>query len=245
VSAQRPEPTELVEPPASGRVYRRTLQPAVADVTGDGRDGRTRMDALARWLQDTAYLDLIDAGFEGRGGWLVRKARIRVGSFPRFGQDVEVATFCSGLGRFCAERRTSVSGGGADVEAVALWVLVGLDNGKPMRLPEDFFEVYEKSARGRRASVRLRHPDPPPDAESREWSWRSADLDIAGHVNNSHYWGALEELFPAGQEPERVDAEIEHRSAAQPGPARILSSGEDLWVTAAAGEVQASILRYV
>ena len=40
------------------------------------------------------------------------------------------------------------------------------------------------------------------------------------------------------------DAESEHRSAAQPGPARILSSGDDLWVTAPDGELQASILRY-
>jgi len=29
---------------------------------------------------------------------------------------------------------------------------------------------------------------------------------------------------------------------AQPGPARILSSGADLWVTGADGEVQASLL---
>lgn len=245
MSGRRPEPTDLIEPPASGRVYRSTFRPAVADVIGDGRDGRTRMDALARWLQDTAYLDLIDAGFEGRGAWLIRKARIRVESFPRFGEEVEAATFCSGIGRFCAERRTSVSGGGGAVEAVALWVLIGLDTGQPMRLPEDFVAAYEESARGRRASVRLRHPDPPPGADSRDWHWRSADLDIAGHVNNSHYWGALEELFAGGPEPQRVDAEIEHRSAAQPGPARILSSGEDLWVAAPDGEVQASILRYV
>jgi acyl-ACP thioesterase len=244
VSGRRPEPTELVEAPASGRIYRRTLRPAIADVIGDGRDGRTRMDALARWLQDTAYLDLIDAGFEGRGGWLVRKMRIRVQAFPRFAHDVEVATFCSGIGRFCAERRTTVSGGGSAVEAVALWVLMDLDSRQPMRLPEDFVDAYTESARGRRASVRLRHPDPPPDAQPRDWSWRSADLDIAGHVNNSHYWGALEEVFAPGSEPERVDAEIEHRSAAQPGPARILTSGEDLWIDAPDGEVQASILRY-
>jgi acyl-ACP thioesterase len=244
VTNRRPEPTELVEPPSSGRIYREALRPAIADVIGDGRDGRTRIDAIARWLQDVAYLDLIDAGFEGRGGWIVRKMRIRVESFPRFGDHVEVATFCSGIGRFCAERCTTVSGGGARVEAVALWVLIGLDNAQPMRLPEDFVAAYEESARGRRATVRLRHPDPPAGAESLEWTWRAADLDIAGHVNNSHYWGTLEEMLAGGTEPQRLDAEIEHRSAAQPGAARILSAGEDLWVTAPDGEVQASILRY-
>ena len=242
--SDRPPPTDLVEPSASGRVYRRTVCPAVADVIGDGREGRARIDAIARWLQDTAYLDLIDAGFEGRGGWIVRKGRIRVESFPGFGRDMEVATFCSALGRFCAERRTTVTGAEAKVEAASLWVLVDLDSGQPMRLPDDFVAAYEESARGRRASVRLRHPDPPPAAEARDWSWRAADLDIAGHVNNSHYWAAVEEVLAAGPEPERIDAEIEHRTAAQPGAARILAAGDDLWVTDAGGEVQASILRY-
>jgi acyl-ACP thioesterase len=240
--SERPEPMELVEPPDAGRVYRRALRPMVADVVGDGRDGRVRLDAIARWLQDTAYLDLVDAGFQGRGGWLVRKARVRVESFPRFLGEVEIATFCSGLGRFCAERRTTVSGAGAAVEAVALWVCLDLDSGQPMRLPEDFVAAYAQSARGRRASVRLRHPDPPPDAAGGDWPWRAADLDIAGHVNNSHYWAVLEEALAGGPEPERVDAEIEPRTAAQPGPARILSAGGDRWVTAADGEVQASIL---
>ena len=241
--SERPALTELVDPPDSGRVYRRTLWPGVADVIGDGRDGRVRIDAVAGWLQDTAYLDLVDAGFEGRGAWLVRKMRILVEAFPRFGQQVEVATFCSGQGRFCAERRTRVTGEGVAVEAAALWVCLDLGSGKPMRLPEDFVAVYAESAGARRASVRLHHPDPPPDAAVSEWAWRVADLDLAGHVNNSRYWAVLEEALAPGPVPERIDAEIEHRIAAQPGRARVLTAGADLWVTAADGEVQASILR--
>ena len=84
-------------------------------------------------------------------------------------------------------------------------------------------------------------PNPPEEARSAPWTWRASDLDLAGHVNNSHYWSPLEERL-AGAEPERIDAEVEHRSAAQPGPARILSSGSDLWVTGADGEIQASLL---
>jgi acyl-ACP thioesterase len=238
---ERPPFTELVEAPASGRVFRRPLRPGLADVIGDGRDGRARLDAIARWLQDIAFLDLVDAGFQGRGAWLVRRTRIRVERFPRFDEELELATFCSGIGRFSAERRTSVRGGNALVEAVALWVCMDLDGGQPMRLPEDFVAAYAESAAGRRAPVRLRHPNPPEEARSAPWTWRASDLDLAGHVNNSHYWSPLEERL-AGAEPERIDAEVEHRSAAQPGPARILSSGSDLWVAGADGEVQASLL---
>ncbi len=137
-------------------------------------------------------------------------------------------------GRPCA-------GCGAAIEAAALWICIDLDGGQPLRLPEDFVGAYAESAAGRRATVRLRHPEPPEDAREAAWTWRASDLDLAGHVNNSHYWSPLEERL-AGTEPGAIDAEIEHRSAAQPGPARILSSGADLWVTGADGEVQASLL---
>src|SRR5262245_11434301 len=89
--------TELVAEPGVGRVFERTLLPGIADAGGDGR---VRLDALARWLQDVAYADLLDAGPSDDGVWIVRKARMRVERFPRFGDSVRVRTFCSGLGRF-------------------------------------------------------------------------------------------------------------------------------------------------
>jgi hypothetical protein len=53
------------------------MRPGIADATASGR---VRLDAIARWLQDVAYLDLVDAGFEGQGAWVVRRLRIRVES---------------------------------------------------------------------------------------------------------------------------------------------------------------------
>src|SRR5918995_2979337 len=97
-------PTELVAAPAVGRVFERSLLPGIADAVGSGR---VRLDAIARWLQDIAYADVIDAGFDEGGMWIVRRMRIRVEAFPRFGEPVALRTFCSGLARFAAERRTS------------------------------------------------------------------------------------------------------------------------------------------
>ena len=131
------------------------MRPGIADADGAGR---CRLDAIARWLQDVAYLDLIDAGFEGRGAWIVRRTRIRVESFPRFGEDLTLRTFCSGFGRFSAERRTSISGETAAVETVARWVCLDVDRGRPMRFPPDFVSVFEKSAGGRGRE----RPGPPP-----------------------------------------------------------------------------------
>jgi len=216
------------------------MRPGIAD--GDAA-GRCRLDAMARWLQDVAYWDLIDAGFEGEGAWIVRRTRVRVETFPRFGEDLEVRTFCSGIGRFSAERRTSIRGQAADVETVALWVCLDPARGRPMRFPPEFMAIYEESAGGRDANVRRRHPDPPEGADRSTWTFRASEMDPAGHINNSHYWTPLEEELAVGPEPGRIDAEIEFRDPAMPGEVALLRDGPALWIASTDGMVHASILR--
>lgn len=215
------------------------MRPGIADADGSGR---CRLDAIARWLQDIAYLDLIDAGFEGRGAWIVRRTRIRADVFPRFGEDLELSTFCSGIGRFSAERRTSIRGATAAVETAALWVCLDPERGRPMRFPPEFSAVYEQSAAGRDANVRLRHPDPPDRAERSTWRFRASEMDPAGHINNSHYWTPLEEEL-AGSEPESLDAEVEYRDPAMAGHVELLRDGSSLWIAGPGGAVHASIVR--
>jgi acyl-ACP thioesterase len=216
------------------------MLPGVADVNAAGR---CRLDGMARWLQDVAYADLVDAGFAGGGAWIVRRTRIRVDRFPRFGEELTVRTFCSGIGRFSAERRTSISGDEGAVETVSLWVCLDPERGRPMRFPPDFLAVYEESAGGRDANVRLRHADPPADAERAAWHFRAAEVDPAGHINNSHYWTPLEEEMAGGAEPDSIDAEIEYRDPAMPGEVILMRQGSALWIAGEGGLVHASLLR--
>jgi acyl-ACP thioesterase len=216
------------------------MRPGIADADGSGR---CRLDAMGRWLQDIAYADLVDAGFEGRGAWIVRRTRIRVEAFPRFGEEISLRTYCSGIGRFSAERRTSITGERGAVEAVALWVCLDPARGRPMRFPPDFTAVYEESARGRDANVRLRHPDPPGDAQRSPWFFRASEMDPAGHINNSHYWTPLEEELAEGPEPEGIDAEIEYRDPALAGEVALLRDGSSMWIASTESAVHASIVR--
>jgi acyl-ACP thioesterase len=85
------------------RAYRQPRRPGFADCAPSGR---VRLDALARWLQDVAYDDVEEAGLERVAVWVVRRTRLRVNRFPRVGERFELTTFCSGLGRMWAERRT-------------------------------------------------------------------------------------------------------------------------------------------
>jgi acyl-ACP thioesterase len=230
---------ELVSAPRGGRVFERETLPGLADATGSGR---VRLDAIARWLQDVAYADLVSAGLAGRGAWVVRRARIRVESFPRFGEAVSLSTFCSGWGPLVAERRTSISGNDGSVEAVALWVHLDPSTLRPARLGEEFHAVYDESAGGRRVRSRLRHPGPPADPVRAHWHFRASDVDVAGHVNNAAYWAPVEELYAEAPEPEAADVEIEFREPGQPGDATLLREGAAMWVEDGRGALLASML---
>ena len=239
MSGFAPEAEAMVPPPPVGRIFEREIRPGIADVTPSGR---VRLDAIARWLQDVAYLDVVDAGFEHRGAWIVRRSRIRAEVWPVFGEDLVLRTFCSGIGRFCAERRTVIRGASAEVEAVAIWVCLDPERMVPMRFDEEFFAVYSESAGDRGASVRLRHPRPPADAERRQWTFAITHLDLAGHVNNSHYWELIETDLGAGATVGALEAEVEHHAPAQAGEVALLRNGGGIWVEDPEGELLASIM---
>ena len=232
------------------RAFSRPRQPGFADCAPSGR---VRLDALACWLQDVAYADVQDAGLERAAVWVVRRTRIRVNRFPRFGEHFELTTFCSGLGRMWAERRTdivrSAQTSEPDVEAVSLWVHLDAERWRPTPLTEAELQTYGGAAPSRRVSARLRHPTPASLCDGNgagtgaAWIFRATECDIADHVNNAAYWQPLEEelLGSTDPDPDVLDAEIEYRTPAQPGSIRVLGDGRYRWIVGAGDELLASI----
>jgi acyl-ACP thioesterase len=223
-----------------GRVFRHAPQLGLADVAPDGR---VRLDALVRWLQDAAWADVVDSGIPDGGVWIVRRLQLHVTQFPRFGEQPTVETFCSGVAKLWAERtsRVTTDGGGA-VEAVALWVHLDPSGNRPRPLPDGFDAVYGASAQGRKVKARLQHPAlPPPDATASAWRFRAAELDLAGHVNNAAYWQVLEEELVGNGTPSRATYEIEHRAAGTAGDATVRQAGGLRWIEAPDGTVLATL----
>lgn len=235
--------TELAPQPTTGRVYRETVRTGIADVAPSGR---ARLDAIARWLQDAAYFDLVDAGWERPDPWIVRRLRLRVHHFPAHAEALTLMTWCSGLGPAVAERRTTLRGAcGAHVEAVAQWVAIDPVRRRPAPLPERFLAVYAPSASGRRSRTKLHHPSAPPaGAAQRSFAFRAADVDLAEHVNNAAYWAVLEEELAAHDAATPLDAEVEHRTGTAPGPVAVHTdtAGGGRWVVAPDGAVAATFL---
>jgi len=235
--------SELVALPDRGRVFTEPpVRPGLADCAPTGR---VRLDALARFVQDIAYADAADAGLSQTAAWVVRRTRMRVARFPRFGEDLELATFCSGMGRMWAERRTTISGAQAgEVEVVSLWVHLDATSGRPTPLTEEEIAMWGESAAGRKVTARLRHPGPGGTEESFPWRFRATECDLAAHVNNAAYLQPLEEELLAGDgaELKSIDVEIEYRSPAQPGDKLVLREGARRWIISPDGETHASLI---
>jgi acyl-ACP thioesterase len=224
------EPTPALLPafvprPGHGRVF---IPPERAVRSTDATSGgRLRLDGLARYLQEAAEDDLADAGLREPAVWLVRRIAVAIRGFPRLGERVSLATFCSATGPRWAERTTTLAGPGGDlIQSVAIWVAVTRGDGRPAPLSDNWHRVYGPSAGGRTVSARLSLPPPPPSLAGRPWPLRSTDFDTAGHVNNSVHWAAAEDGL-ATQDWLPAAAQLEYHRPILPGtqPDLLTASG--------------------
>jgi acyl-ACP thioesterase len=158
-----------------------------------GPDGRVRLDAVARYLQDAATEDVEETGWGSPDHlWVLRSIRLDVLAPLLDDRVLEVTTWGSGLAALSAARRWSVAGdAGGSIEVDSVWVHLGPD-GRPARIGEGF-EAYREAAGGKGASTKLELPGPPDGAPRTAWPVRATDLDLMGHVNNAVYWKAVED----------------------------------------------------
>ena len=96
---------ELLPPNPDGRRFRAERTVRLGDVDPNGE---LRLDATARYLQDVATDDALDAGLDNALGWVVRRTMIRVDQPAMMSERLVLTTFCTGAGRSWAERRTSI-----------------------------------------------------------------------------------------------------------------------------------------
>jgi len=188
-----------------------TRQIGLADVRPDGR---ARLDAIARIVQDVADHDAATASdTDDMGVWILRRMALALAHTPRLRAQVTATTYCSGVGARWAERTTELRVGERScVSATALWVHVDPERGTPTPLPKSFDAVWGSTAQGRKVSARLQHDAPPPGLDGQRWPLRATDLDVLDHVNNAAYWAPVEEELARQGRPKVQRAEIEFRS---------------------------------
>ena len=172
--------------------------PASSAAPTSAPDGIAHLDAIARWLQDAAFADGIDAGLAtGRGVGDPARRRCASSGCRVSRSELELRTWCGGdRGRAPPSgARRSRATRGAAVEAEAIWVHIDPETRRPARFRADFLDVYAGERRGAPAA----HEAAPPGRARRgrrasaSGRFAAADIDLAGHVNNAVYWRVLEE----------------------------------------------------
>jgi acyl-ACP thioesterase len=189
---------ELVPQPPSGRTFRCSYRIRLSDADADGR---LRLDAVARYLQDAAIDDVEETGWGAPEHlWVLRAVRIEA-TAPFLEDSVaEIATWGSSFSALAAGRRWSLSGdAGGAIEVDSTWIHLGPD-ARPARIGEGF-DGYAEAAQGRIASTKLTLAPPPLDGPRVRWPLRTTDVDRMGHVNNAAYWAAVEHRL-AGHGPD-------------------------------------------
>jgi acyl-ACP thioesterase len=182
----------LVPEPATGRVFRSRRPIRLSDAAPDGR---LRLDAMARYMQDVASDDVADSDADDDLlTWVVRRTVIDVVSPFRADASVSLATWASGSGSHWAARRTTITGdAGGHADAESIWVLIDRDTGRLARLPAAFDAIYGASTLGRTVSAKLELASQPAEGATRlRWQVRFADMDALGHANNAVHWAAVE-----------------------------------------------------
>jgi acyl-ACP thioesterase len=201
----------LVPVPSTGRTFRSSRRIRLSD---RAEDGRLRLDAIARYLQDVAMDDVDETGWGTPDHlWVLRHLRIEVLTPAIEDDHVDLTTWCSGTGAVAAGRRMSLSGDrGGRVEIESAWIHLGPD-ARPARIVD--FGMYADAAEHRAVSTRLELPTPPTDGVRTPWPLRMSDVDLLGHVNNAAYWHAVEQrLLASGLDPLLpMRARLDHRHA--------------------------------
>jgi acyl-ACP thioesterase len=207
----------IVPIPSQGRTFVESRRVRLTDM--DPR-GRLRLDAVARFLQETAIDDVDETGWGAPDHlWFVRRMRVDVVEPFRADRAVELVTWCSGLATVAAGRRWSLTGDrGGRIEVDSVWIHLDADQ-RPARITR--FDAYALAAGGRRVSARPQLADPPTDGLRSPWPLRASDVDLHGHVNNTVYWQAVEHvLLGTGPELGRpVQARLDFRAPLDLGDA--------------------------
>ncbi len=177
--------------PETGRTFSSRRRVRLSDMDAQGR---LRLDAVARFLQDVAIEDVQETGWGMPDHlWFVRSIRVDVTAPFLADREVELTTWCSGLAAIAAGRRWSVRGdAGGRIEVDSVWIHLDSQQ-RPARLEQ--FGVYADATAGRRVSTKLELPDPPMDAARRPFPLRTTDVDLHGHVNNAVFWQGVEEAL--------------------------------------------------
>ncbi len=175
---------------------------------------------LVRYMQEAAIEASSALGFspdwyQQHGvGWVVRRLSVRYFAPAFYGDEVQAATWLSGLRGVRSIREydlTRSRDGQRVARGRAEWVYMNFQTGEPTRIPDAWANAFTLKDKPEDLGIHLHNPHPTENA--RRYTTRRRvefhELDTVQHVNHAVYlqWisqAFLEALGSAGHSPERT-----------------------------------------
>lgn len=182
-----------------------------------GGDSRLSIAAALDIFQDTATLhadrfDIGPAGMERRNYfWVITRTRIHLGRLPKMMEDVTACTWIQDADRASCERDYSITRGG-EVLAYgrSIWAVMSRDSGRLVHMSDlypddiDFCIAPPDDRPFLRLSKKFEDAEP-----LGEYTVRSTDIDLGGHMNNVNYVRAMLGCFSTEELEQMAISEIE------------------------------------
>lgn len=195
-SEETTDMTNYTKPLSTSRQFTFSRRVALSDTNPAGR---LRIDACARYLQDLAAFDAIEADISEFGNWVLRQNSIEISSLPTYGTALDSKTYLTGSGRAWIQRTSIISDAESKAELIvakALWVLTHSENGSPISIPTQLYKIYGPLATQHKIPIRdSKRPPLPEKVTPIDWQIRYSDQDILAHLNNATYLEVLEEVL--------------------------------------------------
>lgn len=186
------------------------------------RDGRLTIPALMNYFQDCCTFQSEDLGVglsflkEHHIGWFVTSWWIHIERLPKMGEEVTVKTWPYAFKGFLGYRNfTMEKEGEILVEVNSLWILMDLEKGKPVRLPQEMREAYALTEGLKREWGERKRAVCLDASEQYRFIVQGMYIDTNGHMNNEKYVAAAQECLPKELEP--TDIYVEYKKSAMAG----------------------------
>lgn len=166
------------------------------------RNGEVKINHLVNYLIETSSYQSIELGLDNEKlldmgyTWMIYKWKIKIKRYPRSHEKIKIKTWASGFRNINAFREFEIYCGDEKIlEASAIFLLIDLENRKPIKIPEGIAKIY--GCNDNRIFKSIKRINEPENLEIlNRFSYRilQADLDFNDHVNNSVY---LELIYEA------------------------------------------------
>lgn len=184
------------------RGVRRHIERFTVRISEMDAHGELSLVSLAGYMQEVAshHARVLGCGFDdlrGRGlTWVLARQRVELLEPVVMGDEVEVASWPSGIRTLFAMREFSVSRAGKDVaRATTAWFVMDIERRRPVR-PREVLDPSLREEFEPVTALSTRLPALTEAAEERHFQIRYGDIDVNRHVTNTAYMGWALESVP-------------------------------------------------